>query len=127
MNDWAKGLLSDETDDAALALAIEAGGWPELSPEDRRAFALVVRASLDAQAEGATRLRLDTTEARLVRLGAGDDDRARAGRLAAALAGAAAGTGEIPAALRAVVGRPGDYVPFVLDAGCLYHERVLRL
>jgi len=120
---WARDLVprAGDVDEAALYLALEAGGWPgaELPHADRRAFALVVLASLESRAAGATRLDLTTVDARLARLGVADDDRTAAARLAGArLAGAA---------LAPLVGRPGDYRPFVIDGGFLYHERDLRL
>ena len=48
---------------------------------ERRAFALVVLASLDARGEGATRLALSAVDARLERLGAAADDRAAVARM----------------------------------------------
>src|SRR4029450_13139115 len=77
---WARDLVPGgaEIDQASVYLAIEAGNWPDLSREERRAFALVVLASLESRAGGATRLDLATVGARLARLGAGDDDRVAA-------------------------------------------------
>jgi exodeoxyribonuclease V alpha subunit len=118
---WASDLVprAADLDEAAVHLAIEAGGWPVLPRADRRAFALVVLASLDSRAAGATRLNLATVEARLARLGVGGEDRAAAAQLAEA---------RLPgAALAPFVGGPGDYRPFIVDGDFLYHERDLRL
>ena len=84
---WARDLVpaGADVDESARYLAIEAGGWPAaLAPADRRAFALVVLASLDSRGGGATRLDLATVGTRLARLGVTDDDRAAAVRLAEA-------------------------------------------
>jgi exodeoxyribonuclease V alpha subunit len=117
---WARGLIAEaDVDPAALYLAIEAGTWPDLSAAERRAFTLLVLASIDARAEGATRLRLDATDARLSRLGAGDSDRAELARLLPLLL-------DHPA-LRPFLGRPGDHKPFVVEGDFLYQERDLRL
>jgi exodeoxyribonuclease V alpha subunit len=118
---WARDLVpaGAEIDQASLYLATEAGNWPDVSREERRAFALVVLASLESRAGGATRLDLATVASRLARLGAGDDDRAAAARLADARLA-------LPS-LAPFVGRPGDYRPFIVDGEFLYHERDLRL
>ena len=82
---WARDLVpaGADVDESARYLAIEAGGWPAtLAPADRRAFALVVLASLDSRGGGATRLDLATVGTRLARLGVTDDDRVAAVRLA---------------------------------------------
>jgi exodeoxyribonuclease V alpha subunit len=118
---WARDLVPDgaDVDDASLYLAIEAASWPDLQPADRRAFALIVLASLDSRGGGATRLDLAAVDPRLARLGAGGDDR-----------GAAAGLAKAQLAhpaLAPFVGRPGDYRPFIVEDGFLYHERDLRL
>ncbi|HVV50145.1 MAG TPA: AAA family ATPase, partial [Polyangia bacterium] len=118
---WAAGLVDGDVEATACALALEAAAWPrDLSTGERRAFALLVLASGDARAEGATRLALGgALEARLGRLGARPDDRAAAVALAGAL----------PAhpALAPLVGRPGDHRPFIVDGPWLYQERDLRL
>jgi exodeoxyribonuclease V alpha subunit len=120
---WARDLVpaTADVDRAAVYLAIEAGGWPAsiLAPAERRAFALVVLASLDSRGGGATRLDLATVGDRLARLGVAGDDRAAAARLAEARLA-------LPP-LAAYVGQPGDYRPFIVDGGFLYHERDLRL
>ncbi|HMF41488.1 MAG TPA: AAA family ATPase [Polyangia bacterium] len=120
---WARDLVprAADVDQASLYLAIEAGGWPaaDLPRAERRAFALVVLASLESRGAGATRLGLATVGERVARLGATDDDRAAAARLA--------GAGLAGAALAPFVGQPGDYRPFIVDGGFLYHERDLRL
>jgi len=118
---WARDLVpaGADIDEGARILAIEAGGWPDLAPADRRAFALVVLASLDSRGDGATRLDLATVGARLARLGVAEADRAAAVKLAEARLA--------QPALEAFVGRPGDYRPFIVDGGFLYHERDLRL
>jgi exodeoxyribonuclease V alpha subunit len=121
--EWARDLAAGgvDVDDVSLHLAIEAGAWPgpELPRAERRAFALVVLASLDARGEGATRLALPAVDARLERLGATTDDRAAVVRLLPRLL--------TEAALAPLVGRPGDYRPLIVDGDFLYHERDLRL
>ena len=118
---WAEALASGDVDGEALYLALEAASWPRNLPAaERRAFALLVLASCEARAEGATRLGLGTgLDARLTRLGAADADRAAV----AALVGRLANHPE----LEPLVGRLGDHRPFILDGGCLYQERDLRL
>ncbi len=70
--------------------------------------------------EGATRLGLGGgLDGRLERLGARPDDRA-------AVAALVAGLAENPA-LAPLVGRPGDFRPFIVDGEYLYQERDLRL
>jgi exodeoxyribonuclease V alpha subunit len=123
---WAHGLFAPETDAGARQLAIEAASWPAIEAAQRRAFALLVLASLDAEAAGATRLGLDRVADRVARLAAVEADRAAAARLAGALA-RSGGRGDAPAGLEPFVGAPGDYRPFIVDAGHLYHERNLRL
>jgi exodeoxyribonuclease V alpha subunit len=110
-----------DVDEAALYLALEAASWPrELSPAARRSFALLVLASCEARNEGATRVpRGAELGDWLDRLGARADDREAALGLAGAL-------GEQPA-LAALVGRPGDHRPFLVDGAWLYQERDLRL
>jgi exodeoxyribonuclease V alpha subunit len=121
--DWARDLCGDEVDEASVYLAIEAGSWPVgLHPRPRRAFALLVLASVDARAEGATRLCLSPTTdlgTRLERLGAGADDRAAALALAAGISD--------DATFAPLVGRASDYRPFIVDGAYLYQERDLRL
>jgi exodeoxyribonuclease V alpha subunit len=121
--EWARELAGDEADEAAVYLAIEAGSWPAgLRPPERRAFALLVLASIDARAEGATRLCLvPTTEldARLERLAASAEDRTATLELATTLLDVSA--------LAPIVGRPGEYRPFIVDGRYLYQERDLRL
>ena len=57
---WARDLVpaTADVDRSAVYLAIEAASWPSptLAPAERRAFALVVLASLDSRGGGATRL-----------------------------------------------------------------------
>ncbi len=126
---WAAALTGGDVDREALFLALEAAGWPrELPGTERRAFALLVLASCEARAEGATRLALtggtgSGLEARLERLGATLADRAAA----AALAGRLADRLALEPALAPLVGRLGDHRPFIVDDGCLYQERDLRL
>jgi exodeoxyribonuclease V alpha subunit len=119
--DWARDLVpaGAEVDEAAWYLALEAAGWPALPRAERRAFALVVLASLDSRAAGATRLDLATVGRRLARLAVAEDDRVAAARLAEARLA-------LPA-LAPFVGGPGDYRPFIIEGGFLYHERDLRL
>jgi len=119
--EWARDLIpaGADVDEASRYLALEAGRWPELPRDNRRAFTLVVLASLDSRGGGATRLDLSTVGARLARLGVSDDDRGAAMHLAERRLA-------LPA-LADFVGRPGDYRPFIIDGGFLYHERDLRL
>ncbi len=119
--DWTTGLFTADADAGARQLALEAASWPAVDDAGRRAFALLVLASLDAQADGATRLPLARVAARVERLAADDEDRAAAARLAEALA-----RGAIDPGLQPLVGAPGDYRPFIVDVGHLYHERTLR-
>jgi exodeoxyribonuclease V alpha subunit len=118
---WGAALAGPEVDEAALYLALEAASWPrDLAPAARRAFALVVLASCEARTEGATRLPLGAELGdRLDRLGARAEDRQAALALALTL-------GEQPA-LAALVGRPGDHRPLLVDGSWLYQERDLRL
>jgi len=119
--EWARDLAAGEIDDVSLHLAIEAGAWPpqELPRAQRRAFALLVLASLDARGEGATRLAMTAVDARLQRLGAAADDRAAVAALLPRLL--------TDAALAPLIGRPGDYRPLIIDGDFLYQERDLRL
>jgi exodeoxyribonuclease V alpha subunit len=122
---WGAALAGGDVDGEALYLALEAASWPRALPADeRRAFALLVLASCEARAEGATRLALQSglgngLDARLTRLGAAEADRAAVVDLVGRLAN--------HAALEPLVGRLGDHRPFVIDGGCLYQERDLRL
>ena len=78
---WAAGSRRGDVDREALYLALEAASWPRALPAaERRAFALLVLASCEARAEGATRLTLQADvdvglDARLERLGAAEADR----------------------------------------------------
>jgi hypothetical protein len=114
---WARDLVPGgaDTDVASLYLAIEAGAWPApaptFEPAARRAFALVVLASLDSRGGGATRLELATVDDRLARLGVADGDRVAAARLAETRLGRPE--------LAAFVGGPDDYKPFIVDGGFL--------
>jgi exodeoxyribonuclease V alpha subunit len=118
---WADALVDRDIDASALHLALEAASWPDpLAAPARRAFALLVLASCTARTEGATRLALGGgLDARLERLGARNDDRAAVAALVARL--------EEEPALAPLVGRPGDFRPFIVDGGYLYQERDLRL
>jgi exodeoxyribonuclease V alpha subunit len=122
---WAAALTGGDVDRETLSLALEAASWPrDLPVTERRAFALLVLASCEARAEGATRLALtggtgSGLDARLERLGAADADRAAVAVLAGRLAN--------HPALEPLVGRLGDRRPFIVDGGCLYQERDLRL
>jgi exodeoxyribonuclease V alpha subunit len=120
--EWAAGLAGADVDPAALYLALEAARWPqELAAPERRAFALLVLASCEARAEGATRLGLGAGLAdRLARLGAAAEDRAAAVALAAGLP-------TRPSGLAPLVGRAGEHRPFIVDGDWLYQERDLRL
>jgi exodeoxyribonuclease V alpha subunit len=126
---WGEALAGGDVDREALYLALEAASWPRaLSAPERRAFALLVLASCEARAEGATRLALQSgvggsLDARLTRLGAAETDRAAVMELVGYLARQPAGL----AALEPLVGRLGDHRPFIVDGGCLYQERDLRL
>ena len=122
---WAAALAGDDVDREALYLALEAASWPRaLATSERRAFALLVLASCEARAEGASRLALPSgrgngLDARLLRLGATEADRAAVADLVGRLAS--------HPDLEPLVGRLGDHRPFIVDGGCLYQERDLRL
>jgi exodeoxyribonuclease V alpha subunit len=126
---WAEALAGDDVDEEALYLALEAASWPRALPAaERRAFALLVLASCQARTEGATRLALPNgtasgtgagLDAQLVRLGAAEADRAAVADLAGRLTS--------HPELAPLVGRLGDHRPFIVDGGCLYQERDLRL
>ena len=122
---WAEALAAGDVDREALYLALEAASWPRALPAaERRAFALLVLASCEARAEGATRLALQGDagrgmDARLQRLGAAETDRTAVVDLIGRLA-------DHPQ-LEPLVGRLGDRRPFIVDGGCLYQERDLRL
>ena len=122
---WAEALAGGDVDAESLYLALEAASWPRNLPAaERRAFALLVLASCEARAEGATRLALGGEagrglDARLTRLGAAEADRAAVATLVGRLAS--------HPELAPLVGRLGDHRPFILDGGCLYQERDLRL
>ncbi|HSY39677.1 MAG TPA: AAA family ATPase [Polyangia bacterium] len=129
---WGAALASGDVDGEALYLALEAASWPrDLPAAERRAFALLVLASCEARTEGATRVALQSgqsgtgggLDARLTRLGAAEADRAAVAALAGRLADRLA---DYPA-LEPLVGRLGDHRPFIVDGGCLYQERDLRL
>jgi exodeoxyribonuclease V alpha subunit len=120
--DWARELGGADLDPTGLYLATEAGCWlpPAVSAGDRRAFALLVLALLEARRAGGTRLPLGTElDGRLGRLEPRADDRSAARALGARLL-------EEPA-LAALVGRPGDYRPFIVDGDHLYAERDWRV
>jgi exodeoxyribonuclease V alpha subunit len=112
--DWANGLVTGEVDDAALHVAREAGAWGDFPASERRAIALLALALCDARAEGATRVAVGGLTSRLGRLGAAPAD------VDALLELLSAGTSPL-------VGRPGDYRPFIVDGAHLYDERGLRL
>ena len=122
---WARDLCrAAETDEAALYLAIEAGGWPDdagarRAPRVRAGRARVARCP---RRQGRHACALATVGDRLARLGAAR----RRPRGARRAAGRQARPGA-PARSRPFVGRPGDYRPFIVDGGFLYHERDLRL
>ena len=125
---WGAALAGDDVDGEALYLALEAASWPrDLPASERRAFALLVLASCQARAEGATRLAVQDGEggvgnalnAQLERLGVAHPDREAVAALVGRLA-------KHPA-LESLVGRAGDHRPFIVDGGCLYQERDLRL
>jgi exodeoxyribonuclease V alpha subunit len=125
---WAEALTAGDVDGEALYLALEAASWPRALPAaERRAFALLVLASCEARAEGATRLALPGgqgltgggLDGRLERLGTTAADRAAVADLVGRLA--------THPQLEPLIGRPGDHRPFILDGGCLYQERDLRL
>jgi len=127
---WARALVTGDVDPEALSLAVEAAGWPSpLAVAERRAFALLVLALLDARGDGATRLPLADAVGRATRLGIAADDAAGVARLVAALPRLAAG-GAAESALAPLapfLGGPGDHRPFIVDADFLYVERDLRI
>ncbi|HEY2903133.1 MAG TPA: AAA family ATPase [Polyangia bacterium] len=131
-------LRDADVPDETLYLASEAASpsWaPALGDDDRRAWALLVVASLEAHRRGDTRLPLPSAAmsgrddgdagepgvlSTLLRgLGVADDDRRRSLALAARLL--------TTPALAPIVGEPGAYKPFIVDDGCLYHQRVLAV
>jgi exodeoxyribonuclease V alpha subunit len=82
----------------------------DLEPEEREALLSVAVASLNSLERGSTHLPLDRLAERLRYFGADDALVARAETLM-----------EEP---RALIGRPGDYKPLIIDDGRLYHQRV---
>jgi exodeoxyribonuclease V alpha subunit len=121
-----------EADVAAetLYLTSEVARWtPQLLHPDRRAWALLVVASLENQRRGSTRLPLpdaarnpdlsSSLDASLDALGIAAPERAAIVALAARLL--------TTDALAPVVGTAADYKPFIVDDGHLYHQRVLTL
>jgi exodeoxyribonuclease V alpha subunit len=121
--DLAPALREADVADETLYLTSEVARWtPGLSDADRRAWTLLVIASVENQRRGSTRLPVTTTsslDALLDGLGIGRPDRAAIASLASRLL--------TTAALAPVVGGPGDYKPFIVDDGHLYHQRVLTL
>ncbi|HVR63421.1 MAG TPA: hypothetical protein VMU50_16080, partial [Polyangia bacterium] len=109
--------------------AASAAWTPDLPEADRRAWTLLVAASLEAQRRGDTRLALPRADAAgasflyafLALPELPDADRRGAMALAARL------RGERPHGLGEIVGAPGEYKPFIVDGGCLYHQRVLAV
>jgi exodeoxyribonuclease V alpha subunit len=131
-------LRDADVPDETVYLAGEAASpsWaPALDDDDRRAWALLVVASLEAHRRGDTRLPLPSAKTSsaaegeagepgglsplLRALGVGDDDRRRTLDLAARLL--------TTPALAPMVGQAGAYKPFIVDDGCLYHQRVLAV
>jgi exodeoxyribonuclease V alpha subunit len=110
-------LREADVPDETIALADEAASWAKTPLDEQRAFALVVAALCESRDEGSTRLPLGTLGARLGGMGAAPPER-----------DAALALGErLPAALPSLVGSPGEHKPFILEDGCLYAERDLRL
>ena len=91
---------------------------------ERRAFALLVLASCEARAEGATRLALQPAAG--WRRGSRGWGRAEPIARRSRPGGSLAELASHPA-LEPLVGRLGDHRPFIVDGGCLYQERDLRL
>jgi exodeoxyribonuclease V alpha subunit len=90
-----------------------------LAPTDRRALAALASATLAAMRSGSTRVPVDVRlEVALQVVGASSDVAAAR----ALLARARDAEGSDP--LRAVIGRPGDRTPLVLDGDWLYAERM---
>lgn len=134
--DLSVTLRDAEVAEQTLYLASEVLRWtPELSDGERRAWALLVIASLENQRAGSTRLPLPLPasegaskgtgdaaaplDALLESLGVGPTDRAATSALAARL--------RSTPALAPLIGEPGDYKPFILDGRHLYHQRVFLL
>lgn len=92
-----------------------------LSTGDRRALAALAAAALAAMRQGSTRVPVDARlEAVLHAVGGAGELAAVTGLLERARA---EGDGR-PDAVRAVLGRPGDRTPLVLDGNWLYTERM---
>src|SRR5262249_12406166 len=118
-DDVTAALRDADVPDESIHLAGEAAGWAAgLSPDERQAFALVVVALLDARAAGSTRLELAALPRRLAGLGVPGPGVDAAATLAAALPAL-----DARAPLAALVGRPGDYRPFIVRGGFLHAER----
>lgn len=104
--------------DEAIHLADEAVSWaPELAANERHAFGLIVLALEAARAAGATRLPLSALAEACANLGADG----AAAREALAL------VSKPPAAAAPLIGGPADYKPFIVDDGCVYAHRDLKL
>ena len=122
---WAAALADGDVDGEALYLALEAASWPRdaargRAPCVRAAGPRLVRGARGGgDAPGAARGAGSGLDARLERLGAGEADRAAVADLVGRLAS--------HPELEPLVGHLGDHRPFIVDGGCLYQERDLRL
>lgn len=121
-------LRAADLPDEAIYLAGQAASWaPALADDQRRAWALLVAAALEAQRRGGTRLVLPAADGPapafldtfLSTPGIADADRRAALALAARL--------DRTPVLGEIVGARGEYKPFIVDGGCLYHQRVLTV
>lgn len=111
----------DEITDDRIFLAIEIARLATgLSPDEERALAFVVLATLAELARGSTRLPIASVSAALERLGAPGDVRARARALVDEMRGPSE-------RLSPLAGGHGDYRPLVIDDDCIYHQRMREL
>jgi exodeoxyribonuclease V alpha subunit len=97
-----------------LAWEVARCAAPPAEPERESAPVLLALAVLVAEARGSTRLPLDRVGPLLRDLGRDEEEVAAVGTLLTA-----------PGHAEAVLGGPGDYKPLLVDAGCLYTQRML--
>ena len=128
-----QALRAADVSDEALHLCAEAASWATgLSDDDRRAWALLVLATLEGQRRGDTRLPLPQPAptrhtgrddgllpALLTSMGIPKDECGPVLTLAARL--------QTTPALATLVGGPGEFKPFIVDGGFLYHQRVFAV
>ena len=121
---WARDLVpagADVDERRALPGASRpAAGRRALDARDRRAFALVVLASLDSRGGGRHAAAISRRSA------PGSPGWASPTTIAPRRRGSPGAAGAARRSRRSS-GGPGDYRPFIVDGGFLYHERDLRL